>query len=156
MRSVKNKGLRVALIISCTLSVILFLVRGAVPTAFGTSPEASALMVNALLWSVFAFPLIAVAKLFSSYFYAVGESRLALFMIYADPCCITPVLLITLPLIFGINGIWIALPAAQGLLVLSLLYLYRIHKEHLRLEQTAYANAELDNAADDPLIDAQD
>ena len=67
-----------ALIISCTLSVILFLVRGAVPAAFGTSPEASALMVNALLWSVFAFPLIAVAKLFSSYFYAVGEDRLAL------------------------------------------------------------------------------
>ena len=143
-----------ALIISCTLSVILFLVRGAVPAAFGTSPEASALMVNALLWSVFAFPLIAVAKLFSSYFYAVGEDRLALFMIYADPCFFTPVLLITLPLIFAIDGIWIALPAAQGLLVLSLLYLYRIHKEHLRLEQTAYANAELDDAKNAQTIDA--
>ena len=154
MKAVKNKGLRVALIISCTLSVILFLVRGAVPAAFGTSPEASALMVNALLWSVFAFPLIAVAKLFSSYFYAVGEDRLALFMIYADPCFFTPVLLITLPLIFAIDGIWIALPAAQGLLVLSLLYLYRIHKEHLRLEQTAYANAELDDAKNAQTIDA--
>lgn len=38
-------------------------------------------------------------------FYAVGEDRLALFMIYADPCFFTPALLITLPLIFAIDGI---------------------------------------------------
>lgn len=144
MKFVKNKGLRVALTISCALSVVLFVVRGAVPSIFGTSPEASALMINALLWSAVAFPLIAVAKLFSSYFYAVGENKLALFMIYADPCCFTPVLLIVLPMLLAINGIWIALPAAQGLLVLSLLCLYSIHKQHLRMEQTAYANAELD------------
>lgn len=145
MKSIKNKGLRLALGISGALAVVLFFVRGLVPEIFGTSPEASSLMANALLWSCVAFPFIAVAKLFSSYFYAVGENRLALFMIYADPCCFTPLLLLTLPLLFAIDGIWIALPGAQALLVASLVYLYKIHKEHLRLEQTEYANAETDD-----------
>ncbi|MFR6343446.1 MAG: MATE family efflux transporter [Christensenellales bacterium] len=141
MNAIKQKGLRLALCISAALSCVLILVRNLVPVAFGTSPEASALMAHALVWSAVAFPFIAVAKLFSSYFYAVGEARLALFMIYADPCCFTPLLLFVLPLLFAIDGIWIALPGAQALLVLSLFRLYGIHKKHLRMEQTAYANA---------------
>lgn len=114
MKAVKNKGLRVALIISCTLSVILFLVRGAVPAAIWHIARGQRTDGQCALWSVFAFPLIAVAKLFSSYFYAVGEDRLALFMIYADPCFFTPALLITLPLIFAIDGIWIGLAGGPG------------------------------------------
>ena len=141
MNSIKQKCLRLALCISTALSCVLILVRNLVPVAFGTSPAASALMAHALIWSAVSFPFIAVAKLFSSYFYAVGENSLALFMIYADPCCFTPLLLFVLPLLFAIDGIWIALPGAQALLVLSLFRLYGIHKKHLRMEQTAYANA---------------
>ena len=46
------------------------------------------------------------------YFYATEKAALSYLLVYAEPVC-TLVFLLTLPLAFQLNGVWVAIPAAQ-------------------------------------------
>lgn len=64
-----------------------------------------------------------------SYFYAVDNTKMSTFFVYADPLLFTPLFLVILPLIFDTNGIWTVLAAVQfTLCALILLALFRMKK----------------------------
>ncbi len=123
-----------AIFVSVCLSVAVYFCMPVVGAIFNVSPQASALLQSALFWSLVAFPLMGIAKLSASYFYALNAYKNALFLIYADPLFLTPLLLLVLPVLFGIQGIWMALPAAQGLVALAGGILYYLHKPSLQKE----------------------
>ena len=49
---------------------------------------------------------MALCKVSSSYFYSVGKPGYAAILIYGDTFFMMPLGLVTLPLIFDINGVW--------------------------------------------------
>ena len=56
--------------------------------------------------------LLSFVRITTSYFYATEKAALSYLLVYAEPVC-TLVLLLTLPLALKLNGVWMAIPAAQ-------------------------------------------
>ena len=51
-------------------------------------------------------------RITTSFFYATEKTAFSYVLVYAEPVC-TLLTLITLPLGFGLTGVWLACPAAQ-------------------------------------------
>lgn len=56
--------------------------------------------------------LLSFVRITTSYFYATEKAALSYLLVYAEPVC-TLVFLLTLPLALKLNGVWMAIPAAQ-------------------------------------------
>ena len=120
-----KKGLALMLATCAALCAAIVLLRGQLPYVFGASPQTAQGSVPSLLCAAAALPFWGVVRLFSSYFYASGRHRESLLLIFGDPLCLSPLFLYLLPVRFGVNGIWAAAPAAQALLFLCLLGMFR-------------------------------
>ena len=83
-----------------------------VPILFGTSESVAEACAN-------AFPIFSAGLVFfgftrvtTSYFYATQHSLPAYVLIYGEPVLLF-ILLLFIPHIFGINGVWMATPIVQ-------------------------------------------
>lgn len=141
--SLLRRSLVMVLLLSAALCVAGILLRETIPAIFGTSTEASALVASALTIIPFAFPLTGTARLSSSFFYAMQKTRYSALIIYIDPLLLTPLFLFLLPLAFGLTGIWLSIPAAQGALVILTACLFRGYFSGCRRAVTAKTKGEL-------------
>ena len=117
--------LTLLLAVAAVLCAGTFLAREQLPLLFGASSETARESVPALLFAVASLPLWGVVRLYASCFYATGQTRRSLFFIFGDPLGASPLFLFLLPPMLGVNGIWAAAPAAQALLFLCLLGMFR-------------------------------
>ena len=83
------------------------------PKLFAVSGTAQEMMTSGFIIYAFAYPFKAVVKFVCSYFYAVGKTKPSNLLIYADPILFTPLFLIALPSLVGMDGIWLAMTLAQ-------------------------------------------
>lgn len=111
-----RKSFVLVLALSGILCAAAIVFRDTIPAIFGSSGKTAALVSGALLIAAFSFPMTGITRLASSFFYAVQKTRDSAFIIYADPLVLTPLFLYLLPLNFSVTGIWLSIPAAQGVL----------------------------------------
>ena len=109
------------------------------PGFFGTSAGTAAVIRSALPILGLAFPMMGLGKLFTSYFYACGETLYSTLLVYLDPVLFTPLCIFILPRLFGLKGVWMALPGAQALIMAVLVVLWGLHKSTLRSKEEEYA-----------------
>lgn len=83
------------------------------PMLFNTSGEAELMMKSGFIIYAISYPFKVAVKYICSYYYACGETLVSNLLIYADPLLLTPLFLVLLPIPFGMDGIWLALVAAQ-------------------------------------------
>ena len=121
----QRRALRLLLAVAAVLCAGTFLAREQLPLLFGASSETARESVPALLFAVASLPLWGLVRLYASCFYATGQTRRSLFFIFGDPLGASPLFLFLLPPMLGVNGIWAAAPAAQALLFLCLLGMFR-------------------------------
>ena len=76
-------------------------------------------------------------KCYSSYFYAIRETRASTLLIYGDPLLLTPLLMLILPVFFDINGIWAVLPLTQIILCAAALLIDIKKEKELKFEGKA-------------------
>lgn len=132
MKIIKRKATIFVLAFSgILLSSIIFL-RDVIPKAFGSSSVAAEIMSSGLIITSLALPCVALVKLASSYFYALGESKYSSIIIYGDPILITPILILILPRLFGLQGIWITLPLAQIIMSIAILFMNNMHNSKIK------------------------
>ena len=110
MRQVRNKGLLMVLVFSAAFLLLSVPARTFLPVFFGVSGETAEIIRTALPILCAAFPMMGLGKLFISYFYACGETLFSTLLVYSDPLLFTPVCILVLPGIFGLQGVWMALP----------------------------------------------
>lgn len=135
MVKIRNKGLMAILVFSVVFLLCTIPARTLIPELFSTSPETTAIIGSALPILCIAFPMMGLGKLFTSYFYACGETKFSTLLVYCDPIILTPVCLFILPRIWDLKGIWMALPSAQVLVMLLLATLLVRHTaKYKRLE----------------------
>ena len=79
---------------------------------FGASASANAGVGRYLPFFLATVLLLSFVRITTSYFYATEKAALSYLLVYAEPVC-TLVFLLTLPLALKLNGVWIAIPAAQ-------------------------------------------
>lgn len=103
---------RFTFVLSLVCTVITVLLRNYIPVLFGTSESVAEACAN-------AFPIFSAGLVFfgftrvtTSYFYATQHSLPAYVLIYGEPVLLF-ILLLFMPHLFGINGVWVATPIVQ-------------------------------------------
>ena len=122
---IRKKTLTLAVAIGIFTAILIIFIKGSIPIIFGASPEASSIIENALPIFACAFPLMAISRGSSAYFYAIEHSNYASTLVYLEPLLFTPVTMLLLPLIFDLNGVWLAVPITQATVVITAYFLYK-------------------------------
>lgn len=117
LRRLLWRGLRLVILFSTVLCAASILLRRWIPPLFGASAATAAGADFAIICAALSLPLWGVVRLFSSYFYATHQTKRSLLFIFGDPLVISPLCLYLLPLFAGLDGVWLAAPAAQLILV---------------------------------------
>ncbi len=136
------KTLLIAIGFASTICTTGFLVVMAFPTAViglfsRHDPALVQLGTHAIRICLLMFPVIGFQIVGSGYFQAVGKPKHALFLGLSRQVLILIPAVIILPLFFGLNGIWAAIPTADSLsalltgtwLILELRHLRRRHAD---------------------------
>lgn len=101
-----------AFVISAVCAAAVFLTRTKIGLLFGASASANAGVGRYLPFFLATVLLLSFVRITTSYFYATEKAALSYLLVYAEPVC-TLVFLLTLPLALKLNGVWMAIPAAQ-------------------------------------------
>lgn len=105
---------RAAFGITAVCIVALFLTRSVIGVLFGASAEANAGVTARLPLFLATLPLLAYTRVTIAYFYATEKTALSYVLVFSEPVLTFAVLLI-LPQLLKLTGVWLAIPAAQAL-----------------------------------------
>ena len=140
MKRVFNKGIIAAFILSALFISAVLIFKNNVGFIFGASEEANNIISFALPIIAFAFLMQSIVRLGTSYFYSSGNGVYSTLLTYIEPLCISPLCILILPIFFGLNGIWFAIPTAQIiLLILFLLLFFKTNNDKI-LNKAIYEN----------------
>jgi Na+-driven multidrug efflux pump len=113
-----KKTLRLAVIWATTISLfgfaILELFPGPLIRIFSSDPELIGIGKTACRLMVIAFPLIGYQMIAVSLCQALGKAGAALFLALSRQVVFLIPMILILPRIFGITGVWLALPSADA------------------------------------------
>lgn len=125
----RRMGLSLAVATALLCSLACWFLRAQLPLVFGAGPDAAEAIAGAMWTLVLAFPLMAAVRFSCSYFCALGQPRESSILAYGEPLAAQPFFLFLLPLIWGLDGVWISYPAAIIVMsALAFLLLYRHQK----------------------------
>lgn len=113
-------AMKCAAIILVLCSILFILLTPALirimPGLFAVSSDAENMIISGFVIYACSYPFKAAVKYMCSYYYAIGSTTLSNALTYLDPLVLTPLFLIALPRVFGMNGIWLAMTLAQVVL----------------------------------------
>lgn len=109
----RRQGLAAALAVSLGCAGLCWLSRRQFPPIMGAGPAVTAGAAGALCWVALALPFLAEVRFSCSYFTALGRARAAGALAYGESVLVQPMFLFSLPLWFGIAGVWAAYPASE-------------------------------------------
>ncbi len=114
---------------------------------FTEDPALLEMTVPALRLSYLATPLLAVSLLGSAYFQAIGKVLPALLLTLSKQGFFLIPLVLILPLIFGLNGVWISFPIADvGAALITFWYL-RKEMGKMKKEAEKSSSSEVDKSS---------
>lgn len=131
------KGLALVLGVAAVCSLGCFCLRAQLPLLFGASAQAVEEGAGAMWTLVLAYPFMALVRFCCSYFCAVGQPKAGSLLAYGEPLAAQPLFLFTLPLLWGLEGVWAAYPAAVLLMAAFALWLLRRQVNDQQMEPPA-------------------
>lgn len=87
--------------------------RNSVGIVFGASKAASSEVAVYLPPFLTALLFLSYVRITTAYFYATEKTKLSYMLVYAE-LVLSVLLMITLPLVLDLHGVWLAIPVAQG------------------------------------------
>ena len=124
IRFLFRKGMICAVFISLLTAIGVTFGSDQIVALFGMSGSLAEEAYPALVITAASFLSVGLSRCISAYFYAVEKTSVSTFLVYLEPCALFPVALYLLPVFLGLNGVWIAYPAAQFVLALLCVILY--------------------------------
>lgn len=112
VRQVRRLADRTGLAAAAGFAALTVLGRGVFPALFGASETVGMLARGVLVVVAFGYPAIAFVRVTIAYFYSIGRDRAAYVLVYGEPAALA-VLVLVLPPVLGLYGVWLAMPLAQ-------------------------------------------
>jgi len=109
--------------VAMLLAAIAF--SGALPRLLGLGCDVVPLARRAILLSSAALLPLGVLHVSRAYWQATERVGAANLLVYGDAFAALPLLLFTLPLLFGLDGVWLAYPASRFLMLVPLVWCWR-------------------------------
>lgn len=118
-----------ATLISLGIFTVIMIFAPHIVSVFTNDAELIERTTPALRRVFLATPLLAINLLGSAYFQAIGRARPALILSLSKQGFLLIPLIFTLPLFFGINGIWFSFPIADIGAALITIYFLKYHRK---------------------------
>ena len=124
MKKVFKKGILFALLLASIILSIILIFKNNFGILFGASIETNDIISKGLILISISFILQPIVRLGTAYFYSSGESRYSALLTYIDPLFVSPLCILVLPLFFNLNGVWLALPFSQFILIMLFIFIF--------------------------------
>ena len=123
----KRKTVRISVAVLAVLAGLFALVTPVMiwclPALFFVSAQAEEFIRQGLIICAFSYPFKAGIKFICAYHYSNKRAWQANILVYLDPLLFTPLLLMFLPSLFGMSGIWLTLPLTQAFVFVTGIFL---------------------------------
>ena len=120
-----NYGYKFAFISGIILMLFSFAMYKIIPGWMGLATgNALDLAQHGILLSAPAFLLLGVIRVAAFYYQSTGNIVKSSCLIYGDSFIALPLCIFTLPVWFGMNGVWLAMPVSRIILMAMLLYFW--------------------------------
>lgn len=120
-----NYGYKFAFISGIILMLFSFAMYKIIPGWMGLETKnALELAQHGILLSAPAFLLLGVIRVAAFYYQSTGNIVKSSCLIYGDSFIALPLCIFTLPVWFGMNGVWLAMPVSRIILMAMLLYFW--------------------------------
>jgi len=101
---------------------------------FTTDKELTDMSIVATKFNMLAFPIIGFQMVVTNFFQCIGKVKISIFLSLSRQLLVLVPLLAILPLFFGLNGVWYALPASDTTasviaLVIITIYMRKFKKQ---------------------------
>lgn len=131
-------GIGAAVAVGAAGMLVLFTGFRVIPEAFNATPPLVKLAAPALVITAFSFLPLGIFQVLCSYFQAEGRTGIASVLIYGDFCLMFPVALFSLPLFFGLTGVWMAVPVSKMVMCAAALAVYGLQRSKRLTDSYGY------------------
>ena len=128
MKKTRNLAYISGIAISAVCMVLLFLCRYQAGGLFGSSDSVRIETGNVLPYFIAGLPFFAFLRVTTSVFYATKRTAMSYVLVYIEPAFLL-VLLLTLPPVLGLPGVWLGIPLSQGLTAAVALILPKLSRK---------------------------
>ena len=132
IRKIRNKAVITAIGVSFFLFIFTIATARFYPAIYGYEGEAAELGYHAVMVTAAQLIFTGLVRVTNSFFYSVGKDKYSLFMIYFDPLIMTPLTIVILPRIFGLDGIWITAVMTQFILNIVAFGMFASHERQMK------------------------
>ena len=132
IRKIRNKAIITAMSVSFFLFIFTIATARFYPAIYGYEGEAAELGYHAVKVTAAQLIFTGLVRVTNSFFYSVGKDKYSLFMIYFDPLIMTPLTIMILPRIFGLDGIWITAVVTQFILNIVAFGMFASHERQMK------------------------
>lgn len=108
LKEVRKIALKLEFFLGVALAVITYIATDFIGTSFGLSQEATGMYVIGMNISTAAFLIVGFVRFKLSYLNATQQSNKSMVLTFAESLLVSPILLLILPLLWGVNGVWLA------------------------------------------------
>lgn len=130
-----RKAFKLTAITATVITIAGFLVAEIFPRqiclAFTDSEEIILPAITGMRICVMFFPLVGFFMITSNFFQSIGKASLSIILALSRQTLFVLPGLVVLPMIFGLNGVWIAMAAADLLSVVTAFIIYKIYINRL-------------------------
>lgn len=119
-----NMGYYTAFVLGILLMFVSFAGHNIFPAWFNLHGQAAELASHGLIISSTAFVLLGVIRVAGYYYQATGKILASSLLIYGDGFFALPLCLFTLPLAYGMDGVWLAMPVSRVMLFIFVCWLW--------------------------------
>ena len=132
IRKIRNKAIITAMSVSFFLFIFTIATARFYPAIYGYEGEAAELGYHAVMVTTAQLIFTGLVRVTNSFFYSVGKDKYSLFMIYFDPLIMTPLTIVILPRILGLDGIWITAVVTQFILNIVAFGMFASHERQMK------------------------
>ena len=132
IRKIRNKAVITAIGVSFFLFIFTIATARFYPAIYGYEGEAAELGYHVVMVTAAQLIFTGLVRVTNSFFYSVGKDKYSLFMIYFDPLIMTPLTIVILPRIFGLDGIWITAVVTQFILNIVAFGMFASHERQMK------------------------
>lgn len=132
IRKIRNKAIITAMSVSFFLFIFTIATAWFYPAIYGYEGEAAELGYHAVMVTAAQLIFTGLVRVTNSFFYSVGKDKYSLFMIYFDPLIMTPLTIVILPRILGLDGIWITAVVTQFILNIVAFGMFASHERQMK------------------------
>lgn len=121
--------------------IIAMTIPGPCARLFTTDPTLINLSAKGIRYIMVAFPVVGYQMVVSNFFQSIGKAKISIVLSLSRQLLILLPLLLILPTMFGINGVWVSMPVSDTLSAfmaawIMIVHMRRFKKQHNEITET--------------------